>query len=144
MSSKYLLDTNTLSESNKPQPNKGFTEWLLAMENSDLFTSCLVLGELEKGIYLLNSERKRLEFESWLAKAINDFEGRILDIDQNTSLLWGQLVAHTQKAGKTPQVIDSLLAAQAIQHKLTLVTRNVKDFEQFKDLQVLCPWTNTV
>ncbi len=138
---QYLLDTNALSETAKTKPDKGYLAWLLATENLQLFTSCLSLGEIEKGIHLLTRGANRRELEGWMVKVMEDFEGRIVGVDYKTGLLWGQLMAVGQQSGKTAPAIDALIAAQCIQHRLTLITRNVKDFEQFADLEVFCPWT---
>jgi predicted nucleic acid-binding protein len=138
----YLLDTNAISEAPKSLPNKGFITWLLTVDNSQLFTSCLVIGELKKGV-ALNTDNDRYEqLNGFLSQTIADLEERITNIDQETCTLWGQLIADGQRSGKTPPLIDALIAAQCIQHHMTLVTRNVKDFEQFKDLMVHCPWSD--
>jgi predicted nucleic acid-binding protein len=138
----YLLDTNALSESPKSQPNPGFIEWLKAVDQRSLYTSCIVLGEIQKGIGLQVSVLKRMHLESLLAEIIDDFDGRILDVMKDDCLLWGDLFSRGMQVGKTPPAIDSLLAAQCIRNKLTLVTRNIKDFEQFDGLDIFCPWTN--
>ena len=138
---RYLLDTNAISETAKANPDKGYKVWLLGTENEQLFTSCLSLGELEKGINLLAHGANRQELERWRIKTVEDFEDRIVGIDQDTALLWGQLMARGQRSGKTPPQIDALIAAQCIQHQLTLITRNTKDFDQFAGLQLFSPWT---
>ncbi len=139
---QYLLDTNALSEAPKQQPDKGFMDWFLSVDESALFTSCLVLGEIQKGISLVSDNTKRQQLSKWLAKIITDFEGRITGIDAQVGLVWGKLVASGQQSGKLPPAIDALIAAQCIQHKLVLVTRNIKDFQQFAGLEVLSPWSD--
>jgi len=138
----YLLDTNALSEAPKRIPDSGFMEWFTATDELSLFTSCLVLGEIKKGISLSTDRGKRESFNTWLDKVIDGFDGRVVDLDKEVALLWGELIAAGQRLGKTPPVIDTLIAAQCIHHRLTLVTRNVKDFEQFSDLKILCPWSD--
>jgi predicted nucleic acid-binding protein len=140
-STNYLLDTNAISEAPKPTPNKDFITWLLATDNTQLSTSCLVIGELKKGIALNTDNARYEQLDKFLSQTITDFEGRIINIDQETCILWGQLIADGQRSGKTPPSIDALIAAQCIQHHMTLVTRNVKDFEQFKNLTLHCPWS---
>lgn len=138
----YLLDTNALSEASKPQPNAGFMSWFSLVDEQVLFTSCLALGEIQKGITLVGNSAKRSQLEKWLAKLTEDFEDRIIGVDGQGAMLWGTLVAKAQKKGKSAPAIDALIAAQCIQYKLVLVTRNVKDFEQFAGLDVLCPWSD--
>lgn len=139
---EYLLDTNALSEAAKPQPDSGFISWLKGADDVSLYTSCLVVGEIQKGIALLNEAKRRSQIQGWLNQLIADFDGRILEINEDVCLLWGKLLADARLSGKTAPLIDALIAAQCIHYKLTLVTRNKKDFEQFEGLEVFCPWSN--
>jgi predicted nucleic acid-binding protein len=136
----YLLDTNALSEVSKPEPNKGFIGWFKQVEESDLYVSCITIGELYKGIELLPNTKKRTSLEKHTAEIIKAFNDRILKIDLNTTLIWSKLIANSIKKGQTAPSIDSLIASQSIQNNLVLVTRNIKDFEQFTELTTLCPW----
>lgn len=137
---KYLLDTNVISESSKKVPDSGFIKWFSDVNELNLYTSCLVLGEIKKGIFLQKDNKKRNSYNIWLTKIIDNFEDRIINIDKDISLLWGELIATGQKFGKTPPIIDALIAAQCIKNNLILVTRNKKDFEQFTDLKIFSPW----
>jgi predicted nucleic acid-binding protein len=139
---QYLFDTNALSEAPKAVPNQGFMDWFLATDESTLFTSCLALGEIQKGISLVASSGKRQQLDKWLTKTSTAFEGRIVGIDEPVSLLWGKLSAAGQKVGAVSPIIDTLIAAQCIHYNLILVTRNTKDFTQFTGLEVLCPWSD--
>jgi len=139
----YLLDTNALSEINKPHPNQAFMQWLDQVIASELYVSCITIGELYKGIELQPDTTKRKKLEQRTSEIMAAFEHRILVVDQNTAKLWAQLIARAAKKGRSAPVIDALIAAQCIQHQLTLVTRNTKDFEQFAELKVLCPWTDS-
>jgi predicted nucleic acid-binding protein len=139
---KYLLDTNAISEAPKKEPNSGFMKWFTAVDELSLFSSCLVLGEIKKGICLISDGNKRKNFNVWLDEIIVRFDGRVIEIDNEVSLKWGELIATGQRLGKAYPVIDSLIAAQCLYHHLTLVTRNIKDFEQFSDLNVFCPWSD--
>lgn len=136
----YLMDTNALSEPAKSRPDTGFSSWLKTTNDDTLFTSIISLGEIKKGVMLISDKVRNQTLNGWLAKTIAAFEGRIISVDLNVALLWGDLVAGAQQAGKTASAIDALIAAQCIQNNLTLVTRNVRDFEQFEDLLILCPW----
>ena len=139
----YLLDTNALSEAPKKVPDSGFMQWFMAIEEFSLYTSCLVLGEIKKGISLNTDSGKQKQLNQRLTETIDNFDYRVIEIDKPISLLWGKLMATGQQSGRTPPVIDALIAAQCLQHNLVLVTRNAKDFEQFSDLEVLSPWLNT-
>lgn len=140
MSDLYLLDTNAISEAPKVRPNKGFMEWLEHVDELSLVTSCVVIGEIHKGIQLIDDIEKKKTFLVWLKELQSGFTGRIVDIDIGVCLLWGELMAIGQKTGKKPPAIDALIAAQCIVNNATLVTRNIKDFKQFKDLDVFSPW----
>lgn|SRR5487761_1286834 len=136
----YLLDTNALSEVDKPEPNKGFMEWFNKAEVSELYVSCITFGELYKGIELLADTTKRKRLEKHTADVIEAFNTRIVVIDLDTTLVWSKLMAISIKKGQTAPSIDALIVSQCIQHNLVLVTRNVKDFKQFDDLKLHCPW----
>lgn len=141
MTKNYLLATNALSEVSKKEPNVGFMEWFMEANELMMFTSCLVLGEIKKGIALSPDANKRKRFDAMLTEIIEQFDGRIVDINSQVAFLWGELVAIGQQSGKTPPTIDALIAAQCISNDLILVTRNTEDFKQFKGLQIHAPWT---
>jgi len=140
MSSLYLLDTNALSEAPKKVPNKGFIEWLSGVNELSIMTSCIVIGEINKGIHTIDDAEKKKTFQDWLQEVQDSFAGRIVEIDISVCLLWGELMAKGRIAGKTPPAINALIAAQCIINNVTLVTRNIKDFEQFIELKVISPW----
>jgi predicted nucleic acid-binding protein len=133
---QYLLDTNVLSETRKKQADERVMAFLSAVEPSALYISVLTLGELRKGVTHKGrfdpEAAKRLEF--WVEGLEESFADRILGIDLATARLWGEL------SGQRPRpVIDRLLAATAVVHDLTLVTRNSSDVEDIA-LKVLDPW----
>jgi predicted nucleic acid-binding protein len=133
---QYLLDTNVLSETRKKQADERVMAFLSAVEPSALYISVLTLGELRKGVTHKGrfdpEAAKRLEF--WVEGLEEGFADRILGIDLATARLWGEL------SGQRPRpVIDTLLAATAVVHDLTLVTRNSSDVEDIA-LKVLDPW----
>jgi predicted nucleic acid-binding protein len=137
----YLIDTNALSEVNKPKPDKGFMEWFNQAETSELYVSCITVGELYKGIELLVSSAKRAGLEERAADIMEAFGNRILTIDLDTMLVWSKLMATSIKKGQTAPSVDALIASQCIQYNLVLVTRNVRDFKNFDNLEVYCPWS---
>ena len=133
----YLVDTNVISELHRRDPNARVLRWIHARRPSSLYLSVLTLGELRKGIDGLTESDKKRKLLDWLEIDLPAyFAGRILPIDVEVSDRWGRLVA---KLGRPLPAIDSLLAATALQHGLTMVTRNLKDFD-VPELLVLDPW----
>ncbi|MBI5273825.1 MAG: type II toxin-antitoxin system VapC family toxin [Chlamydiales bacterium] len=129
----YLLDTCIVSKLRKIKttPNKKLEEWVDSHLESSYFINVLTIGEIQKGIAKLGNQDNhyKMILEDWLVgKLIPRFENRILSIDIQTVSIWGQLCGNTQRSGKLLPVIDSLLAASAIQHHLILVTENTQDF----------------
>jgi predicted nucleic acid-binding protein len=133
---QYLLDTNILSETRKKQANERVMSFLSAAEPSALFISVLSLGELRKGVALkIRSDAdaaKRLG--AWVDGLEFSFGERILGIDAAIARQWGELSAQRSRP-----VVDTLLAATALVHKLTLVTRNISDVHDL-GVKLLDPW----
>ncbi len=115
--------------------------WFEQSIATDLYLSCITVGEVYKGIALVAEESKRKQLEQHIKTIVSAFNTRILAIDTDTTLIWAELLAGSMKKGQTAPSIDALIAAQCLQRKLVLVTRNVKDFENFTGLEILCPWT---
>jgi toxin FitB len=134
----YLVDTNVLSEPTRPNPDAGVLEWLREHEQ-ELYISVITAGELQRGVALYPQSRKRRSLEQWLDQLLAAFEGRILLVDKAIAREWGHYYAAQQKRGRKPQSLDSLVAATAKVHQLTIVSRNAEDFPE---LSVLNPWTN--
>jgi predicted nucleic acid-binding protein len=128
--SGFLLDTNVISELVRPQPNAGVVEWIESTDEELLFLSVLTLGEIRKGIAALSQPARKARLEAWLSRdLILRFEGRILAIDHAVADRWGQISGSLALKGSPLAVIDGLLAATALHHNLTLVTRNTRDVE---------------
>lgn len=135
----YLLDTNVVSEPIRPKPNKAVSRWLKSVPEFSLFLSVLTIGEIRKGIEKLGGKRKE-RLESWFDETLCPFySGRILPIDFGVAERWGSLTSASSAAGRTLSAIDSLLAATALHHELTIVTRNDSDF-RLTNLSVINPW----
>lgn len=133
----YLIDTNVLSELRRRQPDNNVVQWIQARPVSTLYLSVLTLGELRKGIEALPEEHRKQRLLDWLEVELPTFfSARVLSIDAMVAERWGRLCA---QANRPLPAIDSLLAASALTHHLTLVTRNVKDFV-YPELRVLDPW----
>ena len=140
--SGFLLDTNVISELVKPKPDPTVTRWIDATEESLLCLSVLTLGEIRKGIVSLPDASRRVSLETWLDHdLVLRFAGRILVIDQAIADGWGRIAAKAVARKSPLPVIDGLLAATAMQHNLTLVTRNTKDVA-VTEVAVFNPWTS--
>ena len=122
---KYLVDANVLSEVTRPQPASVVVEWLRQHE-PDIVVTPIVLGEIEYGIGLTLSGRKRRELQRWFEDGLRRL--RVLDLDSETASAWATLLVRLKKKGQAMPVKDSLIAASALQHGLTIVTRNIADF----------------
>jgi predicted nucleic acid-binding protein len=138
--SGFLLDTNIISELVKPKPEANVTEWVENTDESLLYLSVLTLGEIRRGIAALPQSRRRATLEAWLDKDLRTrFEGRILVIDQEVADRWGLLTAAARNMGIVLPVIDGLLAATALEHNLTLVTRDTGQIPSM-GVAVFNPW----
>jgi predicted nucleic acid-binding protein len=126
---KFLVDTNVLSEATRPTPDPKVVEWLLANE-ADLAVDPVVLGEIRYGIDRMPPGRRRKQFERWFAEGIENLV--CLPIDAATGIRWAQLLARLHASGTVMPLKDSLIAATALVHDLTVVTRNVRDFQPAK------------
>jgi toxin FitB len=138
--SAYLLDTNCISELVRAEPDPGVMTWLEAADETLLYLSVLTMGEIRKGIAALSQGKRRTRLETWLEVELRArFAGRILSVDAVVADRWGLLAAAAKSEGKPLSTIDGLLAATALQHNLTIVSRNVNDFANVR-IQVLNPW----
>jgi hypothetical protein len=132
----YLLDTNFISETRKIRTNAGVMAFLSAADTAGLFLSVLTLGELRKGV-----EAKRrtdsvtaASLSLWVDGIETTFADRVLPVDAAAARLWGELAAR-----RSLPVVDTLIAATAITHGLTLVTRNTRDLAA-TGVPLLDPW----
>lgn len=124
----HLLDTCVLSEFKKKQPEQKVIDWLDAQIEESLFLSAITIGEIQKGITLLPSSRRRNDLEIWLENIILRYNTRILPLDTKVMKAWGELSSRLEQKGRVLPFIDSLIAATVLVHKLVLVTQNEKDF----------------
>lgn len=126
---KFLVDANVLSEPTKPEPVARVVEWLRANER-DLAVDPIVLGEVRFGILLLPGGKRRNRLERWFDEGV----GRLHCVtwEAATGLRWAALLASLRDKGQAMPIKDSLIAASALTHDLTVVTRNVADFSKAK------------
>ena len=123
---QYLVDANVLSELTKPRPNLGVVEWL--RDNAaEIAVNPIILGELEHGILVLPAGKRRTRLEQWFAGGLRRLH--VLDVDTDTARIWARMLADLKRKGRAMSVKDSLIAATARQHQLTVVTRNTADFQ---------------
>ena len=133
----FLLDTNVLSETRKRQPDAGVIEWVTATPSERLYVSVLTLGEIEQGIARIRGRgdhQQAAALERWLREIVVGFADRILPVTLPVASAWGR-----QQHVQPLPVVDALIAATARVKGLTVVTRNVKDFQR-TGIQVLNPY----
>jgi len=124
----YLLDTCVLSEYKKPTPAADVLAWLNEASDDSLHISVLTIGEIEKGIFKMPASKRKIDLAAFLKVLISRFDRRIVDLDTAVLRRWGQMIASLESKGRPMPVIDSLMAATALEKNLILVTRNESDF----------------
>lgn len=122
---KYLVDANVLSEATRKEPMPEVVDWIEAHE-AELVIDAIVLAELSIGVEVLPVGRKRRRLEKWFDSLVETIE--CLPWDSSSSRAWACLVADLRQRGKTMPLFDSLIAATARAHDLTIVTKNERDF----------------
>ena len=138
--SGFLLDTNCISELVRIQPEPHVVDWVESTEENLLYLSVLTLGEIRKGVAALAKGKRRTSLEEWLDVDLQvRFSGRILPVDAAVAQRWGLLAAQAKRNGTPLAIIDGLLAATALYHDLTMVTRNTSDYLN-SQARVLNPW----
>ncbi|MCB9113208.1 MAG: type II toxin-antitoxin system VapC family toxin [Anaerolineales bacterium] len=137
---KYLLDTSVLKELISKQPNPNVVDFVDSHEHEDMFLSAITVGEIAKAIALLpNSPRKR-ELQQWLKDdLLIRFEGKIISLDSDIFIRWGELTAKLEAIGVLRPAIDSLIAATVLMHHMVLVTVDEDGFSDM-EIEVVNPW----
>jgi predicted nucleic acid-binding protein len=135
---RFLLDTNVASELRKTNCNAKVREFADKQSQENFFISAVTIGEIAFGMERLPPGKKRMEFLYFIDTQVPEWFGnRILPLDYEIMREWGRMRA---KTGRTLPVLDSLIAATTINRRLTLLTRNTRDFEGIEDLLTLNPW----
>jgi predicted nucleic acid-binding protein len=136
----FLLDTNVPSELTYPLPAPQVERWLEEVDDEQLFFSVISLAEICKGIAKLPESKKRTQLQEWLDGTLRPwFAGRVLPVTEAIAERMGRWAGEGEAKGRTIKIADGLIAATAVEHDLTLVTRNVKDFAGF-GVSIFNPW----
>jgi len=137
---RYLIDTCVLSELIRKRPSKQVVSWVRNQDETALFVSVLTFGELEKGIAKVGDEKRKQVLREWVDHDLKRrFSGRILTFDYETACRWGEIVGKAETEGTPIPVLDGQLAATALIHGMTLVTRNTSDVAP-STVPTLNPW----
>jgi predicted nucleic acid-binding protein len=136
----FLLDTNISSELMRPRPESKVEGWVDAQDMSSLFLSVISIGELETGFTTMRDAARRARLEASLERHLAVlFPGRVLPVTQAIAARWGRLGGMRQVSGRPLSAPDGIIAATALEHDLTVVTRNTKDFDGL-GVALLNPW----
>ncbi len=137
---RWLLDTCALSESTHLRPHPGVQEWLMR-HGDDCVISAASLGEIQYGVACLRPGVKRNQLHAWALALAQRFEGRVLATDAAVWRQFGDLKASLRAIGRMQDGLDMVIAATALQHGLTLVTRNTRRFED-TGIRLVNPWAD--
>ena len=136
---RYLLDTNIISNTVKLQPSALLVDWMARQLNEDLFVASLTVAEIRRGILELPSGRKKDGLEAWFSGGEGPqalFAGRILPFDDRAGVIWARLMAEGKAQGQPRSALDMIVAAVAEANDCMIVTDNERDF---RGLQVINP-----
>ena len=136
----FLLDTNVVSESARRRPDPRVAAWWSEQAAEKLFVASVTIGELVRGALRIQDQALGQRYQSWIhGLVMPQFEGRILPFDQPAALLWGEMMAAGERQGRPVPPLDGQIAAIAMVHELTVVTRNVRDYRG-AGIPILNPW----
>jgi toxin FitB len=129
---RYLLDTNVISDATKPRPSPALIDWLERQDDADLFISTLTLAEIRRGILEKEPGSKRRKLEKWFGGLEGPpalFRGRILAFDEAAASEWARLMAEGTSLGQPRSAVDMIIAAIASAHRCVVVTLNERHFQ---------------
>lgn len=133
--SRYLLDTNIISNVTKPKPSEALAAWMAEQADEDLFIASLTVAEIRRGILAKPAGAKRKELERWFSGPEGPqalFAGRVLPFDEKAALVWARLMAGGTAAGRPRNPLDMIVAAIAEANDCVVVTDNERDFAGLK------------
>jgi predicted nucleic acid-binding protein len=138
----WLLDTNVLSELRRRKPAPKVVAFVAAQPLDLLYVSAVTLAEIRFGIELVTDATKRAELNDWLAHRVRPmFEQRVLAVTEDIMFKWRLLVEDGRRAGHTFSQPDLIIAATALQHGLTVVSRDTSDYARAR-VAVMNPWSD--
>nr|WP_210293772.1 PIN domain-containing protein [Rhizobium sp. BK491] len=126
-----MLDTNIISNTIKPEPSPHLARWLGDQVDGDLFIAASTIAEIQRGILIMPTGRKRDDLEAWFLGGqgpLTYFAGRILSFDENAALIWAQLMADGRTMGRQRDPMDMLIASVAVANECVIATHNEADF----------------
>jgi predicted nucleic acid-binding protein len=129
---RYLLDTNIVSEALKPRPSPAIVEWLQDQDDTHLFIATLTVAETWRGVLTTPSGRRRRELERWFTGPLGPqalFRDRVLSFDERAAIEWGRIIAEGRSIGRPRSPIDMIIAATAAANGCVVVTVNERHFE---------------
>jgi toxin FitB len=136
----WLLDTNILSELRRPKPDAKVVAFIAAQPLDRLYVSAVTLAEIRFGIELVADANRRADLQDWLTHTVRPmFDQRVLPVSEDVMFKWRLLVEEGRKAKHTFSQPDLIIAATALCHGLTVVTRDTAEFERAR-VPVLNPW----
>jgi hypothetical protein len=133
--SRYLLDTNIISNVTKPMPSEPLVDWMADQVDENLFISSLTIAEIRRGLLVKPAGKKRRELERWFSGPEGPpalFAGRVLPFDENAGMIWARLMASGTATGRPRSPLDMIVAAIAEANDCTVVTDNERDFAGLK------------
>ncbi len=137
----WLLDTNILSELRRPKPERKVVAFIASQTLEQLYVSTVTFAEIRFGIELVSNANRRAELGDWLARKVRPmFEQRVLQVTEDVMFKWRLLVEEGRKVGHTFSQPDLLIAATALHHGLTVVSRDKSDYEKAR-VPVINPWS---
>ena len=140
--SGWLLDTNVISELRRPRPSARVRSFIAGQRLEDLFVSTVTFAEIRYGIETVSDPVRRAELNDWLLHKVRPmFDQRVLEVSEDVMFKWRLLVEDGRKVGHTFSQPDLIIAATALQHGLTVVTRDTGDYERAR-VPLLNPWVD--
>ena len=137
---RYLLDTNIISNVIKPKPSAALLDWMVEQVDNDLFISALTVAEIRRGVLERPAGKKRTLLEAWFTGPEGPqalFAGRVLPFDEQGALVWARLMAEGTAKGRPRSALDMIIAAVAESNDCIVVTETEKDFSGLKFINPL-------